>query len=150
MLDIQTAVEDIVKKYNTTDPFELCEYMGINVLKQELPDSVNGFFVKIMQNYVIIINDGCSYEKSKFVLAHELGHIILHGDTNSIDLRSNTNLCVEKLENQADYFAGYLLIKQHELDFNNCCDMQMTSENIATLTGIPERVVRYVLHLNKS
>lgn len=145
MLDIQNTVEKIVKKYNTTDPFELCEYMGINVLKQELPESVNGFFVKIMQDYVIIINDSCSYEKSKFILAHEMGHIILHGDTNSIDLRSNTNLCVERLENQADYFAGYLLIKEHELDADNCCDMQMTSENVAMLTGIPERVVRYVL-----
>ena len=146
MLDIQNIVDKIVEKYNTTDAFELCEYMGISVIKQELPKSVNGFFVKIMQNYVIIINDSCSYEKSKFIVAHELGHIILHGDTNSIDLRSNTNLCVEKLEKQADYFAGYLLIKEHELDVDNGCDIQMTSKNVAMLTGIPERIVRYVLH----
>ncbi len=144
MLNIPQIVEKTVKKYGTSDPFEICDRMDIKVIRQELPDNVNGFFVKILKNYVIILNESCPHEFSRFVLAHELGHIIIHGGTNSIDMRLNTNLCVEKHERQADCFAGCLLLKYSGL-CNDAIDGQVTSEMLSMVTGVPEDVVRSVL-----
>lgn len=49
MENIERITSNIVKKYNTDSPFELCDYLGINVIYQELPDCVRGFFIKILK-----------------------------------------------------------------------------------------------------
>ena len=55
MLNIPEIVEKTVKKYGTSDPFEICDLMNIKVIRQELPENVNGFFVKIFKNYESLI-----------------------------------------------------------------------------------------------
>lgn len=144
MHDISNMVDKCIKKYGTANPFEICDAMNIKVIRQELPETVNGFFVKFFKNYVIILNESCPPEKEKFVLAHELGHIIIHGGTNSIDIQCNTNLCVSRLEHQADCFAGYLLLRDNDLN-GLFTDIQVTTERISMLTGVPEDVLRIML-----
>lgn len=46
MENIERITSNLVKRYNTDSPFELCDYLGINVIYQELPDCVRGFFYK--------------------------------------------------------------------------------------------------------
>ncbi|MEW8956389.1 ImmA/IrrE family metallo-endopeptidase, partial [Clostridium sp.] len=45
-----------------------------------------------------------------FTCGHELGHAILHEDSNTPFLRNNTFYSINKLERQANMFAAYLLI----------------------------------------
>ena len=105
MENIERITSNIVKKYNTDSPFELCDYLGINVIYQELPDCVRGFFIKILKSFVVVINNTVDEDEAKVVCAHELGHIILHSETNSISLNSRTHLCTSKYEREADLFA---------------------------------------------
>lgn len=144
MRDIRNIVDKCIKKYGTANPFEICDAMNIKVIRQDLPQTVNGFFVKFCKTYVITLNENCPREKEKFVLAHELGHIIIHGGTNSFAIRCNTNLCVNRLEHQADYFAGYLLLRDNDLS-GLFSDIQVTTERISMLTGVPEDVLRIML-----
>lgn len=56
--------------------------------------------------YIFIENDKGSAVRSRFNIAHELGHLILHKNLNSEELESNKNL----IEDQAHQFAAAFLL----------------------------------------
>lgn len=108
--DVDKIADGLVKKYNTASPFELCDFLGIAVLYQDLPESVNGFFVKIMKNFAVVINSNLEDDDRRLVCAHELGHILMHSETNYISLSSRTSLSTSRYEHEADMFAVALLL----------------------------------------
>ena len=60
----------------------------------------------------IYINPSDCLERQIFTLAHEIGHIVLHGNNQDhIDYRSSISLNNLK-ENEADHFAGCLLMPE--------------------------------------
>ena len=71
--------------------------------------SVDGFSCINAEHPYIYINENASWDRMRFTLAHELGHIILHSgiDRDALTLPEN-NL----LEEQADFFASAFLIPQ--------------------------------------
>lgn len=79
--DICEAVEKVKKKYCETDPFKLCKTMGIILLFQPLgkdPDAVKGFFLECKRIRTITVNSDLPYVIQKIIVAHELGHAVLH------------------------------------------------------------------------
>lgn len=143
---IKKKAQNLKRKYDTDNPFEICEEMGIHTIYRELPDNVNGFYLQILKNYIIILNDNLSYEQSRITAAHELGHIILHGGTNSFQISSLTDISVEKLEKQADYFASCLLIDNESIipcDENEC----MTVDDIACANRVPIYFAELYTHM---
>ena len=70
MENIERITSNLVKRYNTDSPFELCDYLGINVIYQELPDCVRGFFIKILKSFVVVINNTVDEDEAKVVCAH--------------------------------------------------------------------------------
>ncbi|MBQ1517910.1 MAG: ImmA/IrrE family metallo-endopeptidase [Clostridia bacterium] len=142
---IKKRADSIKKKYHTQCPFEICEYMGIKVLRFDLPDSVNGFYYKYLKNYIIIINANLEYEKAKVTAAHELGHILLHNTTNSFQLMENTEIPIQRLENEADFFASCLLIDETEIK-QSYTDQTLTAGDIASISGVPENMVKLYAH----
>ncbi len=141
MKNIAKIVSNISRKYRTASPFELCDCLGINVIYEELPDSVRGFFVKILKDFVIVINSSADEYESRVVCAHELGHIMLHSDTNSISLNSRTCLCTSKYEREADLFAVTLLL---ESEMPSITDMyeNLSAEELSHITHIPLRLIK--------
>lgn len=63
------------------------------------------------------IHINCNLPKhlQKFTCAHELGHALLHPDSNTPFLRNNTRLSINKMEVEADKFAMELLITDSDL-----------------------------------
>lgn len=109
---IKQAVKDLKEKYNTNNPFEICEQMDISVRKKTFNPSFKAIFVYACEDHPIItINDGYM-EKSKHILcAHELGHIVLgHEGVNNFE---SENL---KAEREANLFALYMLFDENEFD----------------------------------
>lgn len=137
---IERTASSIVKKYGTASPFELCDYLDINVIYQELPDCVRGFFIKILKKFVVVINNTADEDEARVVCAHELGHIILHSETNSISLSSRTYLCTSKYEREADLFAVNLLLQNEEFPLDNICG-SLSAEEISKITHIPLRLI---------
>lgn len=58
----------------------------------------------------IYINSDLEDNSAKVVMAHELGHAILHVKENGAFMSSKTLLLTSKIEQQANLFAANLLI----------------------------------------
>ena len=72
-MTIYDIVEDLKEKYGTTDPFELCEYLGIKVSISPL-GSLKGLYTYIDGVPVILISSAIKRIPQLIVCAHELGH----------------------------------------------------------------------------
>lgn len=139
----------IKRKFGTSNPFDICSELNITIHYADLPDNVKGFYFKYFKNYIIVINDSLGYEEQRITVAHELGHIFLHGATNSFQISSYTNLSVEKLERQADYFASCLLIDDETLNCEYYADREyVTVTDIARINKVPPYYVELYTHMS--
>ena len=76
---IYACVEELIEKYNTSDPFELMDALDIHCESSNL-EHLKGYCVIIHGIKFIAINENLRPAERKIVAAHELGHIILHSD----------------------------------------------------------------------
>lgn len=107
---ISKTIENLIKRYGTRDPKQLCDILNISILRADLPSSTNGFFFSLSGKKAIVINQALSPTAEKYCLAHELGHALLHEQLNWAFLSQNTHFITERYERQADLFAAYLLL----------------------------------------
>ena len=135
MKKIEKRVKALVEEYGTAEPLELCEEMGITIVEHELPSCVNGFTVRMNEMPFIVLNDALNDDERRVTMAHELGHIVLHRGTNSIELSCNTGFCVTKYEREADCFAVFLLMQAELTSFEGYeC---LTTEEVSKMAHIP-------------
>lgn len=139
MNKVMRSVKELISEYETAEPKDICEKMGIIILKTDLPNSVNGFTVKMKGITFIVLNDKLDRYALRFTMAHELGHIVLHEGMNSIDLSCNTSFYMSKYEREADCFAAYLLLNAEE----SCAENyeSLTAQQVSQLTHIPKSKV---------
>ncbi len=136
MNKINQKVKQLILEYDTADPYEICDKLGVIVTYQNLPESVNGFTVKMNGIQFIVINDVLNLSEKRLTTAHELGHILLHNGTNSIELSINTSFCVSKYEREADLFAVFLLMYAESSEFDGLeC---ITAEDISNIIHMPK------------
>lgn len=112
VLLIRSIILELIKSYETCDPFRLCQYLGIIVAFVPLV-RVKGFYQRYEDNDIVYINRDLGEEEQTLVCAHELGHAILHKDINAVFLET-TNFVVNKYENEADIFADLLISEFYE------------------------------------
>lgn len=107
---IKVVVSNLIKKYETNDIYELIDKMDIIFLRVPLDPSINGFYQYFKRNKIIYINSILSPDIERHVLAHELGHAVLHPKSNSIYLECNTFYSKDQFEIEANSFASEILI----------------------------------------
>ncbi len=139
MKKIAKTVKNIIEKYGTADPFAICEEMEIQVLDLSLPESINGFTITMEGIKFVVLNDMLDYYRRKITAAHELGHIILHGSTNTIQLSANTSFCISRIEKEADCFAAHLLLSEELSEVYE--DEVLTSEFLSKKMHIPKDMI---------
>ncbi len=145
MNKIAEIVKKLTEDFGSSDPFFICEQKGINVIDSDLPECVNGFTITMEGIVFIVLNNALDYYARKITAAHELGHIILHGSTNSVRLSANTSFCVSKLEREADCFAAHLLLLEEAEEMKGM--ESVTSEDISMLTHMPKEMVESAFFL---
>jgi len=74
---IQTVAQELIIKYDTRDPFELCKAIGVEVFYADL-GSLKGMYKYLKKNRFAVINENLDPFTKRLVCAHELGHDILH------------------------------------------------------------------------
>lgn len=73
-----TLPHRLIRRYGTSDPFELAEYLGITILECHDFKLQKGAFKAILNNCFIFIDANLSAEMKKLVCAHEPGHALVH------------------------------------------------------------------------
>lgn len=137
---ITKDVRQLVEQTNTTSPYEICEQKGIIVTEDNLPINIKGFYTNILEQPYIFINKTLDEVEKRTVLAHELGHYILHTTQNSVYLKEHTMFSMDKFEKEADRFAMELLMYNSE-----CCVVEGESvdqQQLAYEFGVPLWVVQ--------
>lgn len=136
-MKIRKKVKSLISKYNTNNPFELAEHLGIKVIFEPL-GSINGYYNKQLRMKQIHINNELEYHMQTFTAAHELGHALLHPNANTPFLRNNTGLLVNKYEIEANKFAIELIIQDEDLSEYQ----DYTTGQISRMLGYTEEIVK--------
>lgn len=136
---IDNIITGLLETYETDNPYELCDYLEIRIVKLEsnnvLLRNKDAFYYRDIEgNEVIFIRNNLNGILERFVLSHELGHALCNP----------SQLCAAftfsnkgKIEKQANYFAFKLSnIKFDEIELEG-----MTLKQISAYTGIPYKVL---------
>lgn len=96
------------RKFNTSDPFKLAKALGIEVMVCDIGSRL-GCYMYLKRSKCIWINESLEGNERTFVMAHEVGHVVLHPKENCYFLRNQTFLNT-RIEQEANAFAAELLI----------------------------------------
>lgn len=87
-------------------PLDIAAFLGIEVIFLPLK-AIKGVALSIGSRKFIHIDEGLSEIEQQLVCGHELGHLLLHGDSNFMFVQEHTYY-YPKQEYQANYFACQL------------------------------------------
>lgn len=135
-MDIKRLVDSLVRKYNTRNPFEIIKNLNVIVVFYPL-NGVRGFYQYFQRNNIIYIDEALSDREKLFVCAHELGHMLLHKQTNAIFMDSRTQLNTTKYELEADRFAANLIISDEEIEEH----LDFTTAQFSRLFGYSKKLI---------
>lgn len=124
--DIKKIVIHYTKKFGTNDPFEIADRLGI--LYQMCNIDFEGCYMFLKNHRYIFINGNLDSHTKKIVMAHELGHAILHRKNNCYFIMNKTFLLNSRTEKEANMFAAELLIPDKViLEYKEYSVQQMAS-----------------------
>ena len=114
-MNIIKKVKSLKRKYKTNNPFLLCESLNIKIFIKDI-GFVKGYYKQILRKKYIVLNEKLDGLSMKIVLAHELGHAILH--KKEINLMKETFMFPKnsKVEKEANQFAAELLLDEFLTD----------------------------------
>lgn len=132
---IKRLVAYCKRLYNTSDPFEIADRLGI--LYQIGNCTHEGCYMFLKNHRYIFLSNRLNNFDLKLVMAHELGHALLDRKANCYFIRNKTLLLNSKLERRANLFAAYLLIDDEMLvEYKG-----YTKEQFCNCTGYPEELI---------
>lgn len=135
-MEIKMRADKLVRFYRTRNPFEIIR--GMNVILVTYPlEGVRGFYQYFQRNNIIYLDERLSDHDRQFVLAHEMGHMLLHKKSNAIFMDTRTQFNTSRFETEADMFAMYLLIPDDVL----CEYKDFSVSQIARLLGYREKLI---------
>ena len=125
--NVKRIVNALKKKYDTTDPFEIARQMNVEYIIGPL-GSRSGCYMYLKRHRCIFLNEELSEHEMKLVMAHELGHAILHRTQNCYFIRHKTLLSGDRFEAEANKFAMELLIPDESLSEHSSCTIEQLSQ----------------------
>lgn len=135
-MNIEYKVKDLIKKYNTSNIKELVDHLDISIEYQDFKAKTLDSRLMIVDSkgYIFVRSDlDCAYEN--FLIAHELGHYVLHHDEN-ISFNFLRRVYKTRLEREANVFAIRLLMYK---ELHNIKELE-NIEFIVKEKGIPLKI----------
>ncbi len=113
MHDVLKKAKNLIKTYETTDPFLICDYKDYIVQRIPMPKNLKGYTTEYKRVKIICINSNYSEESQRFTCFHELGHILLGHDGNIFFDKKYTLKVSSKEENEANLFATACMLSSY-------------------------------------
>ena len=110
----------MIIKYNN-NLYDIAKSNGITILEFDLGEFTNGLYLYLEKHRLILLNNRLSESHKKIVLAHEIGHAILHTKINCAFIKKYTYLSVNSYELDANYFSCRILSELNILSDENLC-----------------------------
>ena len=113
------AVQRLKRRYKTNDIYELCRRMKI--ILSEVPmgtgkNAVKGFYIRNARKKVITVNRDLPEIVRRYIIAHELGHAVLHENGGISCFQDVAMYDVSSLmEKEANLFAAEILMEDAEV-----------------------------------
>ncbi|MCQ2465878.1 MAG: ImmA/IrrE family metallo-endopeptidase, partial [Oscillospiraceae bacterium] len=147
---IKNRVRRLVGKYRTTDPYELCECMGIILSDENFGESetaIKAMTMTIARTTIIQLNSSLDEVVHKFITAHELGHAVLHKNMRHIDNGFFDDL--SRTEREANLFAAELIFGDSRKLFEYMQYSEQTLFQLAAEKQVPYELLAYKLEIMK-
>lgn len=132
--EIDYIVEGLIESVGSSNPKDIISALDIKLITR---DGITTEYINKNGKQIIYLNSSIDEGIKPFVLAHEIGHAILH-DEETIQY-SPFDIVKTRTEIEADYFALKLLGKSIDPLYN------FTAEQYAMELGVSEEVVEYVV-----
>ena len=125
MEKIEKTAYQLIDGYKTLPiPIEeIVQQRGIKLLSYDFKDNVSGILLLENGEATIGYNRNESRVRSRFTIAHELGHFMLHKDNNDLFVdrefkvlfRSSSSEGTQRIEIEANNFAACILMPENLL-----------------------------------
>ena len=138
-LNIHARVRNLVRKHGTRNPERLAEELDIIIIRKEYSPVTKGYFIRNARNKFIVVNIALPEREQEIVLAHELGHALLHSAQDIYFIREYTLFPTGRYEVEANKFASELLISDCEKEFF----LERGIVGTSIYLGVPEKLVEY-------
>lgn len=134
--NIKRIVNALKKKYDSSDPFEIARQLKVEYIIGPL-GSRSGCYMYLKRHRCIFLNEELSEHEMKLVMAHELGHAVLHRTQNCYFIRHKTLLSGDRFEVEANKFAMELLIPDESIsDYAEC-----TIDQLSLVYGYHQKLI---------
>ena len=146
---IKQEANRLKMKYQTTDPYDICTSMDIQVIKRPMgasAQSCKGFFLVSSRCKLIVINSDLPESIQRIIIAHELGHAVLHSDSaisafHEFAMFDDT----DRMEYEANVFAAEFMLSDDEV--MESLEMQMDFFQMARCLYVPPELLDFKLRI---
>jgi len=114
---IANVVDNLTNKFDTRDPFEICDGLGIKIRYKDLGAKIKAYYCYASRIPSIVINNRASERFLRILVAHELGHDRLHRELARQQVLYERDMFnrASAIEFQANVFAAELFFEDDEI-----------------------------------
>ena len=140
-LDVINLVGDLKRRYQSANPFVICEKLEISVKFVPFLNNPKGQFQEILDEPIIFLNDNLKFSEERFyICAHELGHAIFHKGLSSYYVSTRNSR--SKTESEANCFATNLIVSLYQEDNDH---FPRDVGLLTKLYGLPESSYKFLI-----
>ncbi len=149
ILQIKHLADDLMEKHGTCNPFELAEGMGVQVVSCPEFQNLEGMYKVILGKRFVFLNGNLKRRRARQILAHELGHDVLHREMGEDSIVQDTFLVdmTLKPEYEANLFAAQILLP--DLEVKKLLEEGNSTSQIAQRLKVEEAFVNLKLQILK-